>query len=177
MEIWKEIKNYEGLYEISSKGRVKSLARISGSCVRKERLLKLNTTKDGYSFVSLSKDSKQKSFRIHRLVAEAFIPNPDNKETVNHKDGDKSNNHIENLEWATREENIQHSYDLGLKKPMMGGLNGNAKLSKGDILFIRENYKKGDRGGFSSVALGKRFGVSHRVILLVASGKSYRNIK
>ena len=113
-EIWKDIKDFEGRYQISNEGRVKSLARKfidrSGREQNiKERILKLRNDKDGYKVISIRDGSgKRKSFRVHRLVCEAFIPNPDNKPQVNHIDEDKSNNRICNLEWCTCTENNNH---------------------------------------------------------------------
>ena len=177
MEKWKPIKGYEGLYEISDLGRVKSLPKLSGNCCRKEIILKNNTTKDGYHYVTLAKNNKQRSVRVHRLVAASFIPNPDSKETVNHKDGIKLNNHVHNLEWATRSENVQHSYDVGLKKPMRGATHPRSKLLDCEVKFIRENYMKYGRDGLSSISLASIFGVTHRVILMVAKNTSYKNVK
>ena len=98
-EIWKDIKEYEGLYEVSNSGRVKSIR------FGKERILKLGTDRYGYLYVILAKNNKQKTFRIHRLVAEAFIPNPDNLPMINHRDENKSNNNVENLEWCDNKYN------------------------------------------------------------------------
>lgn len=110
-EIWKGIKNYEGLYEVSNKGRVKRLERVTtdknGKKYHlKEKILKEHLNSYGYLTVNLynHKDSG-KQLRVHRLVAEAFIPNPNNKPQVNHKDEVKTNNCIENLEWMTCKEN------------------------------------------------------------------------
>ena len=93
-EIWKPIKGYEGLYEVSNLGRVKSIR------FGKERILKPGTDKRGYLHVVLSKNNKQKTHKVHRLVMEAFIPNTDNLPCVNHKDEDKTNNVDTNLEWC-----------------------------------------------------------------------------
>ena len=102
-EIWKDIKDYEGLYQVSNIGNVKSLARvvshkITGHRTIPERILKPNSDGAGYLYVSLSKDGKKRNPKIHRLVAEAFIPNLENLPQVNHIDEDKSNNRVTNLE-------------------------------------------------------------------------------
>ena len=109
MEKWKDIKGYEGYYQISNLGRVKSLSRDVGSnrC-KKETIMKTSIDKDGYECMVLSKDGKQKYVRIHRLVAQAFIPNPNNLPQVNHKDENKGNNNVENLEWCTTTYNINY---------------------------------------------------------------------
>lgn len=115
MEKWKDIKGFEGKYQISNYGNVKSIKRFvnhwqGGLRLVNERLLK-NFIKQGYMYVDLG---NKKHYRIHRLVAESFITNSDNKLEVNHKDGNKLNNHVNNLEWATHSENMKHSYKTGL---------------------------------------------------------------
>lgn len=107
---------YEGLYQISSWGRVKSLSRIdSRGHKRKEKMRDLSTDKDGYKYIGLSKKGeKRKNYRIHRLVATAFIPNPNNLPYINHKDTNPSNNHVDNLEWCTIEYN--NNYGDRIKK-------------------------------------------------------------
>ena len=118
METWKNIfKNYQ----ISDNGRIKSQRRIikmpnGGHRVHEERILKPYHDKDGYLVIQLCVDGKVKYFLIHRLVAMAFIPNPNNLPQVNHIDGNKENVCASNLEWCTCRENIQHAYDKGLKK-------------------------------------------------------------
>lgn len=118
--IWKDIPEYEGLYQVSNLGEVKSLSKnrnaFNSYYVSKERILKPALNDSGYKIVVLTKNKKPKSLRIHRLVALAFIDNLENKPQVNHKDGNKTNNNVENLEWCTNGENGKHAYKLGLKK-------------------------------------------------------------
>lgn len=114
VEIWKPVKDYEGHYEISSFGRVKSLPRMrksrGGSFASLQgRMMKLKVNKYGYQTVHLLDHGKAIWPSVHRLVAEAFIPNPDGKLTVNHRDADKKNNFISNLEWATHSEQMIHA--------------------------------------------------------------------
>lgn len=110
---WKDIQGYEGLYQVSNLGEVRSLKYKGRNNIK---ILKGASDKDGYRRVALfDKEKCRKEYRIHRLVAEAFIPNPENKPQVNHIDGNKINNKSDNLEWATQEENMQHAYKMGLK--------------------------------------------------------------
>lgn len=107
-ELWKDIEGFEGLYQVSNLGNVKSLKR---NIILKPGIVAYKKTKEnGYYIVNL----KSKPFYIHRLVAEAFIPNPENKPQINHIDCNKRNNNVKNLEWVTREENIQHAYKNNL---------------------------------------------------------------
>ena len=109
IEEWRKIVGYEGLYEVSSLGRVRSLDRYDSiNRFRKGRILKSGTDTGGYLFVQLSSNGNEKNHSVHRLVAEAFIPNPDNLPQVNHIDEDKSNNCVDNLEWCDREYNINY---------------------------------------------------------------------
>lgn len=114
-EIWKDIKGYEGLYQISNLGRVKSLKRIEKFYHNKEdKILKAAKCGNCYLKVILCKNNIKRNLMIHRLVAETFISNPENKVTVNHIDGNKHNNCVDNLEWNSYSENIKHAYKLGL---------------------------------------------------------------
>lgn len=112
-EVWKDVVGYEGLYKISDLGRVKSLPR--NGTIPEERIMVNKLTKQGYITICLSKNDIKKHLKIHRLVAIAFIPNPENKKEVNHIDGNKSKNGVTNLEWVTRSENMKHAFDTGLK--------------------------------------------------------------
>ena len=102
MEEWKNIEGYEGKYQVSNEGRIKSL------CNNKEKILKPASYKNGYLYVKLYKNCEYKRFSIHRLVAAAFIPNQDNLPQVNHKDEDKTNNNVSNLEWCTAKYNSNY---------------------------------------------------------------------
>ena len=101
-EVWKDVKDYEGLYQISDKGRVKSL------WFGKEKILKPGRDTCGYLQVNLSKNGEKKTYQVHRLVAKSFLPNPDNLSEVNHKDENKENNIVENLEFCDRKYNINY---------------------------------------------------------------------
>ena len=132
-EVWKDIKGYEGLYQVSNMGKIKSLKFSHGN---KEKILKGNKEKFGYLVVTLYKNKGRKNFKIHRLVAETFIPNPKNLPQVNHIDGNKQNNRIDNLEWCTAKENTNHAHKTGLAN----NDNSKIKVKQYDLNgnFIRE---------------------------------------
>jgi hypothetical protein len=121
MEIWKDINGYEGYYQISNQGNVRSIDRFDGVHDRKGTIIKPNLKQNGYLQVGLRMHSKRKWIGVHRLVAIHFIENPDNKPQVNHIDGNKQNNTINNLEWVTAKENQNHATKLGLRKNMPKG--------------------------------------------------------
>ena len=108
MEIWKDIEGYVGLYQVSNMGRVKSLPKKKGrgeGYIKQEELLSCSKTGRGYPHVVLCKDSKTKTFSVHKLVALAFLENPNNLPEVDHKDRNKENNNVDNLRWVTTSEN------------------------------------------------------------------------
>lgn len=117
-EEWRDIKGYEGLYQVSNLGRVRSLDRIikfkSSSRFHKGQIISIKNSKTGYCLVNLHRNSKQKMFLIHRLVAQAFIDNPEDLPCVNHKDENKLNNQVDNLEWCTYQYNT--SYGTTIKR-------------------------------------------------------------
>lgn len=168
-EIWKPIEFAEG-YLISNFGRVRSLHK------GQDRILKLSHTKDGYVKCGICIHGSPCRFRVNRLVAEAFIPNPDNKPTVNHLDGNKDNNRADNLEWATLSEQMYHAYERGLKKPIQGTSHTSSKLSEDDVRYIRSHYKPHDKE-FGMFALAEKFGVGSCCIKRVVNRVSYKNVE
>jgi hypothetical protein len=171
-EIWKSIKGYEGLYEVSNIGKIKSLEKLVSNgkkyILKKERILIKIMSSSGYYYVNLYKNKKSKVTYIHRIVVENFIPNVENKSQVNHIDGNKKNNCISNLEWCTRIENAQHALKNGL---FPVGERGNSKLNAGDILKIREDCLNNPY-----IILAKKYSVSPELIKLIAFGKLWKHI-
>jgi len=157
-ELWKEFNGYH----VSNFGRVKSFK------YKKPRILKPRISLD-YLRVELCFDGKHKLFSVHRLVALAFIPNPENKPEVNHIDGNKLNNHISNLEWVTASENTRHSVDTGLKIAPQGEEHYKAKLTNEQVQHIRNNP-----GGLKGCELAKMFGVGRATISEIQHGKKYK---
>jgi hypothetical protein len=159
MEVWKDIKEYEGYYQISNFGSVYS--------VRYKRYRKPRIDQHGYEYIGLNKDGTQKPFFVHRLVANAFIPNPENKAEVNHIDGNKLNNNICNLEWVTHDENMDHAFSTGILKrgesKKTTKVAPTRKLSKSIVMQIRSEYRQGERG-FGYKALAKKYGVADKTI-------------
>ena len=147
-EIWKDIKDFEGLYQVSNLGNVKSLDRDIIDKNGKIRHYKgqimsgriKKGTNQGYVMYDLFKDNKRKTVRLHRLVAEAFIPNPNNLPEVNHIDGNKENNTVDNLEWCTRGENIKHAYNKNLRSPAMKGCIERNKNVSIKVALCDKNY-------------------------------------
>jgi len=120
-EEWKDIEGYEGLYQVSNLGNVKSLKRVivkknGVSLPIEEKILKPSIASHGYRVVVLANKGQLKQMLIHRLVAKAFVDNPNNYKEINHKDGNKLNNNISNLEWCTYTENLVHAYKTNLRK-------------------------------------------------------------
>ena len=149
IEEWKPIKGYEGLYEVSNFGKVKSCDRYANNHskiqYRPERLLKDYKSKTGYKYVSLSKDGKITTYTIHRLVANAFIPNPENKPEIDHIDTVPSNNYVWNLRWVTNHENkmnpLTREHNSESKKGHPGYLKAHSEETKQRLSAIRKGIK------------------------------------
>ena len=155
-EQWREIKGYEGVYVVSNLGRVMN---------SHGEVLKSSNNEKGYARVILTLNGR-KTIKVARLVATAFIENPDNKPEVNHKSGVKADNTADNLEWVTHAENIQHAYDTGLKHARSGEAHPMCKVSDEQVKYIREHCA----AGASRREMQELFGVSKRQISRIVRG-------
>lgn len=149
-EIWKPIKGYEGLYEVSDFGRIKSLGRTVNRGLKKmrvmERILKSGNNQHGYKIVALWKNGEGKTRRVHRLIAVAFIPNPKNKPHINHLNGIVVDNRIENLEWCTHFENMQHAWRNGfITTEKLGREKRVAQILDGVVIKIWKSQSEANR--------------------------------
>jgi hypothetical protein len=176
MEVWKDIEGYEGYYQVSNFGNVKSLNRSipnsrCGTVRVKERILKPRKNHKGYFCVLLMKNSIPSNRLIHRLVCMSFLPNEENKEQVNHKNGVKTDNRLENLEWSTQSENIRHAFDNGLKFSLgvVGEKNYNSKLSEQDVRDIRIS-------NLSQKILSEKYKVHQSIISEVKARKRWKHV-
>lgn len=166
-EIFKDIEGYEGLYQISNLGRVYGV-------VRGDYKKSVCKNSSGYHQFNLSRNSKVKSFRVHRLVAIHFVEGrTEDRNQVNHIDGDKSNNRADNLEWATAEENTRHAYETGLIDPLSGEECHYSKLTKAEVRGIRKLAKY---FSYSHREIAETYNVSRSAIQKVISGESWRNV-
>lgn len=178
-EIWKDMYGFEDMYEISDLSNIRNK--------KTKRLIKQFKNRNGYVIVRIYKDGVGVTRTVHRLVAKTFIPNPENLPEVNHKDENKSNNVVSNLEWCTRKYNIYYGTGLKRRKELhakaikegrtskkiprnCGENNPNAKLSDADVLYIREHYKKNDKE-FGGVPLAKKFGVTKHYLYRIIKNK------
>lgn len=174
IEQWRAIDGWEG-YEVSNHGRVRCFKprgynrpRLSIPHVKTTHL-----SVWGYPEVRLHSGDKTRKFRVHRLVAEAFIPNPHLLPEVNHKDGNKQNNCVGNLEWITRSQNMSHAYEKGLASRMRGERNGHVKLTRQDIVSIKRKWSTGKH---LQKDLAHQYGVARTTISAVVNNYNWTHI-
>lgn len=176
-EIWKDIPGYEGYYQVSNIGRVRSLDRVKRDGIKMKGVIrKPHIDACGYHLVALIKDCKVKNTGIHRLVAMAFIPNPDNLPQVNHIDEVRSHNSVDNLEWCSvaYNQNYGHRKERSSEK-LKGERNGRAILTENDVRAIRKTYIPDDNE-YGVRALSNKYGVKCITIQKILAGKLWKHI-
>lgn len=165
----KDVIGWEGMYEVTDDGKVfSSKIRKGGGNL----WLKQPLNGCGYHMVNLCKNGKCNLKRVHRLVAEAFIKNPNKYKCVNHKNGIKTDNRVLNLEWCSHAQNNYHAYKIGLKKPKFGSLSYNAILNDSKVIKIRSLYK----AGVKAKELSKKYGVSTSCIRSIVSRRNWKHL-
>ena len=164
-EVWRDIEGFEGLYQVSDQGRVKSLERkvkhwCGGERIQKERILKPGMDKGGYLIVNLCAGGKRKTLKVHRLVCGAFLPRAEGKDAINHKDEDKTNNNVWNLEWVSHKENC----NFGTR---------NERIAKANSKPVAQCTEEGElvKTWSSLTEIGKQTGFGIGNISLAANGK------
>lgn len=179
MEIWKGIKGYEQYYQVSNLGRVRTISRLikrngKGDFILKARILKQQVSTKGYWNVRVCVDSVQKTLSVHRQIGFAFIPNPENKPQINHKNTIKSDNSITNLEWVTNAENQAHAIRMGITKDKsLGEKNGRATLTESDVRDIRYAIYKGVARKF----LPQVYNLKYTTICKVVTGELWGHVE
>lgn len=174
MEIWKDIPQYEGMYQASNLGNIKSLKRKKWNGFDYQEVIeKILSQKlhEGYKYVNLCKKGEQKLIGVHRLVALAFLNNPDNKKYVHHKDNNPQNNNVDNLEWCTQKENISYSVQQG--RFNQGTLSPRTKFTEADITEIRKRIESKE---ISQNKIAKELGVSQNCISEIVNRKTWKHI-
>ena len=172
MEIWKDIVEYEGIYQVSNLGRVKS---IHNTYTHNQNGMRIPSTVGcGYLAVALYKNSKGKNHKIHRLLAQYFIPNPHNYKCVNHIDGNKLNNSLDNLEWCTSAHNNKHAWDIGLKRVVhLRDKHANVQFTDNEVRELRKITRS---GLYSCASIARAYKVSNDCIYNIKNGRTYRYV-
>ncbi|AXQ62742.1 HNH endonuclease [Bacteroides phage PhiCrAssBcn17] len=160
-----ELKSIGNNYSVSIDGRVYSHKR--------NKYLQQRVGPRGYMMVNLSIGGKCKTFTVHRLVATAWIPNPNNKEQINHIDGDKTNNSVNNLEWCTSSQNVIHAFDTGLKIPSKGLVTKNGRFNDEDIAEIRRLYNEEH---LSQYKIASIYNVTRSAIQQILNNSTYKGV-
>lgn len=175
--IWRPVVGYENIYEVSNTGLVRSLNHFVEHSdgkhrIQKGRVLKTSISNKGYVQVSLSYRKNKFHTGVHRLVAAAFVGNPENKNQVNHKDGDKSNNLVDNLEWCTNQENVIHAVQHNLNNPNFGEKHHNCRLTNKQIIELKRKLTEGQTGA----SIAREYKMSAAAVSKINKGKTYKNI-
>jgi hypothetical protein len=177
-EVWRDVVGYEGIYEVSNIGRIKTVKRVvtrtnGWDFTVKERILKPATDVYGYKRVSLSNMDKGKTHKVHRVVAQAFLKSIDGKNEVNHINGIKDDNRAENLEWCNRSENVEHAFKNGLSIPRRGSKVHTAKIDEWMALTIKTLLG----AGYGPAKVSRMCDVSRNICKDINRGRTWNHIK
>lgn len=170
-EVWKDVPGYNGVYQASNLGNIRSVRMIGikNTNLKRQKIKILRLIENsGYKRINVSVNSNKKWKLVHRMVLSAFVPNPHNLPFVNHKDGVRGNNHIDNLEWCTAKENQRHRFDT------LGQVGVGRKLKKEDIVYILNNGARGYNGNIAEIAI--KLGVAPAVIRNILNERNYKEM-
>lgn len=173
--LWKPIPGFSR-YHASTEGDIKTFNWYGSG---REMIMKPAKDKGGYMrTMIIGDDGINHTVKVHRIIAITFMPNPENKETVNHKNGIKHDNRLINLEWATRSENLIHAFSTQLMKPKKGELNGCATLTDKQVIEIRKNYVYGKthKEGETKKQIAARYGTTFSVIKAIVQGQTWKHL-
>lgn len=161
--------SYEDKFEVSDEAQIRN--------IKTRTIYKLNVSGNGYLAVCVSLGNRKDKLliKIHKAIAETFILNPNNLPVINHKDGNKLNNNISNLEWITSSDNTFHAYDTGLKISIKGMDHYGSKLTNEDIIYIKEKYVPRDKQ-YGCRALAKQFNIDHSIISGIINNKGWNHL-
>lgn len=181
-EVFADIRGYEGYYQVSNYGNVRSLDRVikektGKTQTLKGRILKQRINPGGYHYIELGKNGTKATFAVHQLVAQAFLSNPNKKPIVNHIDGNRLNNSLSNLEWATYSENLEHAYKAGLRRAVsieaVGNKNYKRKLKPEQVVEIRRLLAA---GSLTHKEIATKFSVARSTVTEIKSGRRWKHL-
>jgi hypothetical protein len=177
-EIWKDVAGYVGYYEVSNYGKVRSVDRYVNNhkgerALRKGKVLTDTLDDKGYVRYTFRMGKSKKMKRGHRLVAEAFIPNPNQYTIINHKDGNKANNHISNLEWCTHRQNSQHAESMGLVNHVKGSNHHKATITEDTVRAMRKLYAEGNH---TQKQIAEEFSVHLSKAKHILAGRTWKHV-
>lgn len=168
-EEWRDIEGYEGLYQISNMGQIKSFKRLASG----EKLKLIHYENDYPNIVLRDWNKRGKKFKVHRIVAKTFIPNPFNYSVINHKNGIKSDNRVANLEWCTYQQNVVHSFKVLKHEVAKGESAGNTKLTK---VQVKQIYDLSNNSVATLKDLSKMFNISIGTVSDIKKGRSWKHV-
>lgn len=163
-EVFRDIHGYEGLYQANNLGMIKSIG------YGKIRILSQSLNSNGYNQLNLCKEKIRRLWKVHQLIAITFIPNPNKKPHINHKNGIKTDNRVDNLEWCTQSENGIHAYKIGLRKPVSGINHPSSKLTMEQVSEIRSKYVPCK---YSLNMLSREYGIDKSIVFGIIKNKRY----